>query len=100
MKRVPALPQVSDVVLQRALGLIGSAVNFVLSEFLQVALVTVTLDTSTVAVRHGLGRVPRGFLLARSSADVRVWEDTTVAATVTEISLVASSAESVTLLMF
>jgi hypothetical protein len=57
------------------------------------------VTNGTVAVGHGLGRTPRGYIVVKRSADVRVW-DASTAATVNLLHLQANGTATVSLWVF
>ena len=58
----------------------------------------VAVDVTVKQVRHSLGRVPKGFILIDSIADVRVWRSGDF--TPTSIPLIANAAATVSLWIF
>lgn len=58
----------------------------------------VAVDVTVKSVRHSLGRVPKGFILVDSTADIRVWRSGS--ATATSLPLIANAAATVSLWIF
>lgn len=59
-----------------------------------------TVSTSVTSVSHTLGRVPTGFMIVKSNADLRVWEPSTSVAPKQLINIQANASGIVSLLIF
>lgn len=102
--RAPLIPQVDDITTRRAFDAVeGTLDDLVAAPLVDCVLVgPVAIGVADTRVYHGLGRAPRGYLVVRSSADVRVFDGAVLEATdvTNHIRLRASSAQTVTLAVF
>lgn len=93
------IPVVKDQETNRAIQALAQNVNTVAKRFLEIYTVTATINSAAdTKVDHKLGRVPVGFSVVDSTADIRVWR--TALSTETTLTLRSNVTSAVTLLIF